>query len=209
MDTSRIWVIFWLILPLLVYAIKRFIQWATLKVHPAITNGRITEVTSYVKTNPDGTQSNEQDIGYSFNVGGTDYAGWHVPVWGTFKEGDVVKIRYNPETPSDSEVWRPGNATEWMVVFVIWLAWVLGTSFFTALIGAFFIIGGGWSIKHASAFIKQGAVGIIGLVTLVIFVLFFGFLAIEMGVDVFRNCGFVGQVWLWTMWNHQAYCFLP
>ncbi len=209
MDFSRIAVIFWLILPILVYIIKRFINWATLRVLPAVTTGRITEVTYYTRTNPDGTKSNEMDIGYSFNVGGTDYTGWHVPVWGTFKEGDVVKVRYNPDSPVDSEIWRPGKTREWMVVILIWITWVLGTSFFIPLIGVFFIIGGGWSIKHASAFIKQGAFGIIGLVTLVIFLLFFGFLFIEMGVDIFRNCGFVGQIWLWTMWNHQPSCFLP
>lgn len=209
MDFSRIAVIFWLILPVLVYLGKRFVNWTTVKVHPAITTGRISDVYAYTKTNPDGSKSNELDITYTYNVGGIDYTGMHEPLWGTFKEGDVVNIRYNPESPDDSEVWRPGKTLEWMIVFLFWFTWVLGTSFFIALIGVSFIIGGGWSIKHASGFIKVGIIGIIALVALVIFLLFFGFLSIEMGVDVFHKCGFVGQVWLWTMWNHQPPCFLP
>jgi hypothetical protein len=85
----------------------------------------------------------------------------------------------------------------------------LGTSFSVTLIGVCFILGGGWSIKHTKGFIKQGVLGIIALIALVIFLFFFGFLITEMGVDTFRNCGFIGQIWLWNVWNHRSSCFLP
>jgi hypothetical protein len=185
------------------------LNWATLGVLPAITTGRISDVYSYTKTNPDGSKSNELDISYTFNVAGTDYTGWHNPLWGTFKIGDKVNIRYDPKKPSDSEIWRPGKPLEWTVVTIIWLTWVLGTSFFVTLIGVSFMIGAGWSIKHAKGFIKQGVLGIIVLVALAIFLLIFGFLSIEMAIDILRHCGFAGQVWLWTVWNHQPACFLP
>lgn len=209
MDISRLGVVFWFILPILVYLGKRFINWTTSKVLPASTTGRITEAYTYTKENPDGSKSYERYIGYSFNLGGIDYTGTDDPLWGTYKQGDTVKIRYNPAAPSDSEIWRPGRVWEWMILSLFWLTWVLGTSFFVAWIGVCFIIGGGWCIKNAAKFIKQGVLGVIALISLVLFLLFFGFLAIEMGVDVIRNCGFVGQVWLWTVWNHQPPCFLP
>ena len=209
MDFSRIAVIFWLILPALVYLGTRFVIWVTVKVHPAMTIGRILDAYYYTKTNPDGSKSNELDITYTYTVGGKDYTGTHAPLWGRFKQGDVVNIRYNPASPDDSELWRPGKTLEWMILFLFWLTWVLGTSFFVSLIGISFIVGGIWSIKHARVFIKVGIFGMFALIALVIFLLFFGFLAIEMGVDVFRNCGFTGQLWLWTVWNHQPPCFLP
>ncbi len=209
MDLSRIAVIFWLILPILVYAAKRFLDWVTLKVHPDITTGRITEAYTYTKTNPDGSKWNDIYISYTYTVGGADYTGTHDPLWGRFKEGDAVNVRYNPKEPSDSELWRPGRPLEWMIVSLFWLTWVLGTSFFVALIGVCFIAGGGWCIKYVKRFFEQGVLGIIVLIALVLFLFFFGFLFIEMGVDVFRNCGYAGQAWLWTVWNHQPACFLP
>ncbi len=209
MDFSRISVVFWLTLPILVFLINRFVHWATLRVHPVITSGRITDAYTYTKDNPDGSKRIERYIGYTFNVGGIDFTGTDDPFWGTFKEGDLVKVRYNPQSPSDSELWRPGKAREWMIVAFTWLCWVLGSSFVAILIGVTFMLGGVWSIKNARAFIKQGAVGVIALIALVPFLLFMGFLIVEMGVDIFRNCGFIGQVWLWTVWNHQPACFLP
>ncbi len=209
MDFSRISVVFWLTLPILVYLINRFVRWATFRVHPAITTGRITEAYTYTKENPDRTKSTERYIAYTFNAGGSDYTGTDDPFWGTYKQGDVVKIRYNPQAPSDSEIWRPGRTREWLILVLCWVCWVLGTSFVATLVGLSFVLGGGWSIKNARAFIKQGAVGVIARIALVPFLLFMGFLIVEMGIDIFRNCGFIGQVWLWTVWNHQPACILP
>jgi hypothetical protein len=53
MDFSHIAVVFGLVLPALVYLGKRFLNWAALKVHPAMTTGRITDAYTYSKSNPD------------------------------------------------------------------------------------------------------------------------------------------------------------
>jgi hypothetical protein len=209
MDISQIAVFFWLSLPILFYIFRRYVWLGILWKYRAFTSGRITDAYYYSRANPDGSKSNEIYIAYMYNVNGKDYSDTDAPFFGRFTAGDVIKVCYDPRMPGESMIWRPGKTWEWMILFLIWLSWVLGTSFFVILLGLYSMLGVVWLIKNRAGMLNLGPIGIFSLIIISIFVLFFAFLFTEMGVDVFENCGFTGQIWLWSMWNHQPRCFLP
>jgi len=183
MDISRLIVVIWLFLPIVVYLLSRLWRNYLDKKFPIITLARTVTTT--------------QTVTYTYSVMNRDYTSQGSLLWGNTRPGDPIPIRYNPKRPEKSVIWLPTPTSVWIISALLWFASVLGIYFVITAIGLLFITPAVLMARWSNS-VQRGIAIFSALSFFIAGLMIIAFAMITLIVD----SGFINQNILWVLWNH-------